>query len=197
MNATILNGGNGNARGRTCLTVREAAEKKLISEGWSVKVFNLEGMSIKPCRGCFACWLKHPGICAIKDDQEDILKALAVADLRVWITPITFGGYSSAFKKALDRSIPVLLPFFIKVGGEVHHPQRYPKQCKLAVFGTISGSDENSERIFKGLVRRNSLNIQASKTETAIINDHAGEAEIIAGVQELIRVLEIDKGEIA
>ena len=27
-------------------------------------------IAINPCRGCFACWLKHPGTCAVKDEQE-------------------------------------------------------------------------------------------------------------------------------
>ena len=189
MNAVILNGGDGNAAGATCRKIRDAAAKEFEARGWSVRTFDLEAMTIKPCLGCFGCWLKHPGTCVHKDDQEEILKAVAAEDVGVWITPVTFGGYSSTFKKMLDRSIPRVLPFFIRVGGEVHHPQRYPKPRKLAVIGTLARPDAETERIFRGLVGRNALNMQASRTETHLLAESAGDEEIGARVRELVGAL--------
>jgi multimeric flavodoxin WrbA len=186
MNAVILNGGDGNAAGAACRKIRDAAAKEFEARGWNVRTFDLDTMTIKPCLGCFGCWLKHPGTCVHKDDQEEILKALAAEDVGVWITPVTFGGYSSTFKKMLDRSIPRVLPFFIRVNGEVHHPQRYPKRRKLAVIGTVAGPDVEAERIFRGLADRNALNMQASRTETRLIAEGAGDEEIRARVREIV-----------
>ena len=191
MNAVIFNGSPANGQGTVSHRVREAAARELGSLGWTVKVFDLEAMNIKPCRGCFACWLKHPGTCAIQDDEEEILKAMASQDVALWISPVTFGGYASTLKKALDRAIPILLPFFIVMHGEIHHPQRYPRARRLLAVGTLEASNAEAERIFTTLVKRNALNLQAVRTESAFIYERTGDAEIAARIKNLIRAAEI------
>ena len=49
--------------------------QQLIKDKQDYKVIHTENMKISPCIGCNVCWLKTPGICAIKDDYEEILKA--------------------------------------------------------------------------------------------------------------------------
>jgi len=49
--------------------------------------------------GCFGCWNKTPGTCVMKDDSAKIAKAVVNSDLLIFLTPITFGGYSSELKK--------------------------------------------------------------------------------------------------
>ena len=63
-------------------------------------------------------------------------RALVHSDLVVFLTPVTFGGYSSELKKALDHVIPILQPFMQKRGGETRHPQRYVRRRDLLVIGT-------------------------------------------------------------
>ena len=146
---------------------------------WEVKAFALAGMNIKPCRGCFSCWVKTPGRCIIDDDdQEAILRATAVSDLVIWLTPITFGGYSPELKKALDRIIPILLPFFIKIRGETHHPLRYPQQRRLLVIGTQRQDDADSENIFHHLVHRNALNMGDVETATLVFSGDVSLADM-------------------
>jgi multimeric flavodoxin WrbA len=191
MNAIILNGGRGNGRGAACQKIKDATVKEFQSRGWAVRAFDLDAMSIKPCLGCFACWLKHPGTCAIQDDAAGYLRAFIASDAAVWITPVTFGGYSSALKKALDRTIPTILPFFIKTRGEIHHPQRYEKRRKLLAFGTLPETDAKAERIFSNLVQRNAINMNPLKTDACVVYENAGDAEVAARVKELIRAAEI------
>lgn len=185
MNAVILNGAPAGDRGAVSRKVREAMVEELRSRGWTVKIFDLESLNIKPCRGCFACWLKHPGTCAIKDDEEEILRALAADDLSVWISPVTFGGASSTLKKALDRMIPTLLPFFIKVRGEVHHPQRYDKRRRLIAVGTLDAPDPEAEKTFRGLAARTGLNMQAPGTAAGFVYNNSSDRDIAARVREL------------
>lgn len=187
MNILVLNGGPSGGRGGTCRLIRETVEIKSRAKGWNVTAYDLGGMAIKPCRGCFACWLKHPGTCAIKDDGELILKAMAGSDAQVWITPVAFGGYSPALKKALDRSIPNLLPFFIKVHDEVHHPQRYENRRSFTVFGTLASPDAEAERIFHNLVLRNALNLGSVITESRVLYEDAERAGIAGLVEELLQ----------
>lgn len=186
MNILILNGGPSGGRGGTCRAIRETVENGSRAKGWNVTAFDLDGMAIKACRGCFACWLKHPGTCAIKDDEELILKAMAGSDVQVWITPVKFGGYSAALKKSLDRFIPISLPFFTRRQGEVHHPLRYEKRPSLLVLGTVPSPDAEAERIFHGLVRRNAINLDAARAGSHVFQEGAAAAEIAGRVKELL-----------
>ena len=136
-------------------------------------------MDIQPCRGCFSCWVKTPGRCIIQgDDQEAILRATAASDLVIWLTPITFGGYAPELKKALDRIIPVLLPFFIKIRGETHHPLRYPRQRRLLAIGTQKQEDADSEAVFRRLVRRNALNMGDVEAATLVFSGDVSLADM-------------------
>ncbi len=178
MNVLILNGGPADGRGALHRRIKEIAENEGRSRGFTVQAFDLDGLDIKPCRGCFACWLKHPGTCAIKDEQEPVLRAMAAADIAIWITPVTFGGYSSALKKSLDRMIPNILPFFIKVRGEVHHPARYNRRQRLAVLGTLPSPDEAAAAIFRGLVERNAINLHLTETRATVIGEGLDEGAL-------------------
>ena len=170
MKAIFLKGSP--AAGQDPLSNRAAATVTAMmkAKGWETKSFALAGMDIHPCRGCFSCWVKTPGICVFKDDgQEPILRAWAEADLIAMLTPITFGGYAPELKKALDRIIPVLLPFFIKIHGETHHPQRYPRPRRLLAIGTQKQEDADSEGVFRRLVRRNALNMGDVNTSIVVL----------------------------
>jgi multimeric flavodoxin WrbA len=179
MKAVFLKGSP--AAGQDPLSNRAAAAvmAALKARGWQTKAFALAGMDIKPCRGCFSCWVKTPGICVIRDDgQEPILRAWAEADLVALLTPITFGGYAPELKKALDRIIPVLLPFFIKIRGEAHHPQRYPLRRRLLAIGTQRQEDADSENNFCRIVRRNALNMGDIEATTLVFSGDVPLADI-------------------
>lgn len=166
--------------GRDPLSNRAAAAVSALlkSRGWETKAFPLAAMDIKACRGCFSCWTRTPGRCIIQDDdQEAILRAWAGAERIILLTPVTFGGYGPELKKALDRVIPVLLPFFIRVRGETHHPQRYPLPRRLLAVGTLKQEDDESEGAFRRLVGRNALNM-GDVEATALV--FSGDASLAA-----------------
>ena len=81
------------------------------------------------------------------------------SDLLVWLTPVTFGGYSSKLKKALDRIIPILLPYFNVYHGQIHHQLRYKKYPKLIVIG-VQEPGVDYEETFVALAGRNMLNFR-------------------------------------
>ena len=166
--------------GRDPLSNRAAAavSAALKARGWDTKAFALAGMDIQPCRGCFSCWVKTPGRCVIHDDEEAILGATAASDRVIWLTPITFGGYSPELKKALDRIIPILLPFFAKVRGETHHPLRYPRPRRLLAIGTLKQEDADSEGVFRHLVGRNALNMGDVAAATVVFSGDTSIADM-------------------
>ncbi len=58
-----------------------------------------------------------PGECARDDDGRRVAREVIRSNLAVFLTPVTFGGYSSVLKGAVDRLIPLGSPFFARVGG--------------------------------------------------------------------------------
>jgi multimeric flavodoxin WrbA len=112
------------------------------------------------------------------DDPARYIAKLAVdSDLLVLITPVLFGCYSPEVKKALERLIPNISPFFVKINGEVHHKSRYSGYAGLVCIGILPGPDPESERIFKTLAGRNAINFHAPSHSAAIIYDGQSDGE--------------------
>ena len=70
------------------------------------EVLNTSDMKIAHCMGCNMCWLKTPGVCAIKDDYEGIIKKLVGAE-NLWLVSDTrFGFVDWRGKRVMDRIVP-------------------------------------------------------------------------------------------
>jgi multimeric flavodoxin WrbA len=114
----------------------------------------MQEIAVAWCQGCFECWTHTPGICKIDDAGRSLAEAVAKSDVLVYLTPITFGGYSSELKKALDRSLGILLPFFKRIDGEVHNAQRYAHRLAIGVMATLEHADAEAETTLRMLVTR-------------------------------------------
>ena len=89
---------------------------------------------IRPCIGCFGCWLKTPGKCVLRDGYEVMGKAFSECDRLVIISKCNYGSYSPFVKNVLDRSIGYISPFFEIRNGEMHHRRRYNNHIKITVY---------------------------------------------------------------
>jgi hypothetical protein len=159
MKALILDGGRKGAV--STATAQLALAEILFGGGWSVTTITLAEQKIAYCLGCFECWTKTPGACRIDDDGRTVTAAMLASDLVVYLSPITFGGYSSELKKALDRSICLVSPFFTRIDGEVHHKARYEHYPSLLGLGVLAAPDAEQEALFGRLLMRNALNLHA------------------------------------
>ena len=127
-----------------------------------VDVMVLRDENIGPCLGCFGCWLRTPGKCVVKDAGYDLPKRVIQSDVLFLLTPVNFGMYSSELKKAMDRyACPLLLPFFEKIDGEIHHAKRYEKYPKIIAIGVLPRHDRECEDSFAKLVARNGINLHS------------------------------------
>lgn len=129
----------------------------------------LRDVAVAPCLGCFECWTRSPGVCKTRDAGRDLARAYVRAHLVAFVTPVTFGGYSSELKKALDRMICVELPFFRRRDGEGRHPARYARRPALLVIGVLPQPVPAQERIFHALARRNALNMLPSAFASHVV----------------------------
>jgi len=159
----------------------EIAAVALRRAGWRVEALVLREIDVAPCLGCFGCWVKTPGVCVIDDAGRDVAGRMIQSDLLVYLTPLTFGGYSSELKKALDRSIPNISPLFRLVRGEVHHVKRYARNPRVVGIGVCASapSDPEEEELFETLVHRNAINLHAPTDGACVIRaeieEEAGE----------------------
>ena len=89
------------------------------------EIVNTSDMKIAHCMGCNQCWLKTPGICAIKDDYENILKKLVKADSLWLVSNTQFGFLDYKGKRVMDRIMPMLnMPIGFR-DGWMRHELRY------------------------------------------------------------------------
>ncbi len=191
MKALIFDGGR---KGETALDpIRGVVEKEMSDAGWEVETLPLRDMDIAPCTGCFKCWTKTPGICVIDDTGREVTRKLVRSDLLVILTPVTFGGYSSEVKKALDRSLGWMLPYFTKVQGKTHHKPRYKRYPDLLAIGTLPQPDEELEALFRDLVDRNAINAHSPNHVAAVITEGSGPEEVRERVSDLLRATGVVK----
>lgn len=115
------------------------------------RIFYPHLMHIAYCRGCYTCWFKTPGVCAIEDDMSEIRRELDQADLIILASPVYVDGFSAQTKTVLDRIIPMFDPL-ISVDGEGHcrhgllHAERQrPKALLISCCGFAEV--DNFERI--------------------------------------------------
>jgi multimeric flavodoxin WrbA len=166
--------------------IRRLLTEELSDNGIEVDVRSLRDVNLAPCLGCFRCWTDTPGICVIDDEARNLAKSAIQSDVLVYLTPITFGGYSSELKKAVDRIICLVLPFFKKVNGEVHHHRRYASYPRLLAIGTTSPEDTESVSIFKTLVSRNAINLHCPGHGALALLEETSEGETRAGIKSLL-----------
>ncbi|MBQ7073423.1 MAG: flavodoxin family protein [Bacteroidales bacterium] len=94
-------------------------------KGDAVEVLNTSDKRIAHCMGCNMCWLKTPGVCAIKDDYEGIIKKLVGAE-NLWLVSDTrFGFVDWHGKLVMDRIVPMLNMYIEFRDGSERHELRY------------------------------------------------------------------------
>ncbi len=97
-----------------------------VGEQTEVERFDVHGLRVNPCRGCFNCWFQTPGRCTQQDDAAGVMDTLDRADAVVLAAPLYFDGLPGPVKTLLDRMVCRVEPFFSvdAEGRSVHHPRR-------------------------------------------------------------------------
>ena len=181
MKAILL---DGSSQGdRTGERIGAALRAQLEASGRDVKHVLLRERKIGNCAGDFYCWIRSPGICNIDDDNRVIAQGIVASDLVVYLTPVTFGGYSSNLKRMVDHQIQNISPFFTTIEGEIHHKTRYANNPDLLAVGWMDSPDERVAAVFGHLVQRNALNLHARTSVAAVVTADLTDGELQAAAQ--------------
>lgn len=70
-----------------------------------VKTITLRDKDIHPCMGCFSCWTKTPGKCAIQDDMQNIYQDILESDIIIESLPLYFAGMPSRMRMMTERCL--------------------------------------------------------------------------------------------
>ena len=114
--------------------------------GAEVDVVDLCPLTIKHCRGCYSCWLVHPGVCVHNDDMAAVMERFQAADIVVFISPLNAYGTSSHIKVFLDRTLAYTKEGFLPTPGglirnTVRYPHRWPKKLAYLLVGAFPGEE--------------------------------------------------------
>lgn len=184
MQVTVLNGAanSGNLGERLAKLLTEELANQAATE-----VVPLGAEAIDSCSGCFGCWTRTPGQCWKEDTGRQLAGQAVRSDLLVFLTPVTFGGYSADLKKAVDRMIPLLSPYHLRVTGEVQG-KGLPR---LLAVGWMDGSDVEAVRLFSRLVERNGQTFHAPAAVAEVVDGRADDGELRGRLQAALRKVQV------
>ena len=148
----------------TSRRVLASLQANLEIPGWETQSVTLRDKKIGVCAGDFYCWMRSPGLCNTDDDNRIIAEQVIQSDLVILLTPVTFGGFSSQLKRIMDHLIQNISPFFTTINGEIHHQKRYERYPNILVIGWMDELDTKAESVFRHLVHRMSINMNAATT---------------------------------
>jgi multimeric flavodoxin WrbA len=161
MKITILDGQN-SKENTSWISYIQDLVAQLKDHGHAVRHIVLMDKNIHTCTGCFGCWVNTPGVCVIADDSREINRVVINSDFVLWASPLVMGFPSAYLKTKLDRSIPLVHPYFEVVNNEAHHLPRYEK---YPVFGLLVQPEEpdhsESVDIVNQVFARTALNIKS------------------------------------
>ncbi len=149
---------------------------RLQALGHTVEKLDLRALDIKGCSGCFGCWVKTPGECIKRDDSATVCRAAIRSDLLLLASPMTMGFTTALLKRSADQMIPLLHPYFVVEGGEIHHRARYARYPKLGLLvGAGPDTDTEDIEIATAMWRRMARDMKSTLAFTAVADRAAEE----------------------
>lgn len=168
-----------------------ALEEELGDAGWDTRSILLRELRVMSCLGCFKCWDTTPGLCIQqKDEAQGVVEKVIQSELLVFLTPLTFGGYSSDLKKIIERFLGLLQPGVTTKTGESHHLKRYDRYPSLLACAVTEAWDDEEVTIFSRLIDRHSLNFYPPKHKAGVFVAGEDKNKTREKIQSLLQGME-------
>jgi multimeric flavodoxin WrbA len=135
-----------------------------------LKVVRLGDQPITACIGCWTCWLKTPGRCAMKDQMAEACPDYINSDTVILLMDTAQGFISYQAKAFLDRTIPHYHPYIEVVDGECHHVARYQRYPDMVFYYNTDGLTNQEEQVIEDYLYRTAYHFK-SKAYRILIED--------------------------
>jgi len=139
---------------------------------------DLRAREVKNCTGCWSCWQKTPGRCALKD-LDDFYAAYINADRLVLFIQVSCDFISGRLKTLFDRMIPHYLPYTNYQAGESIHYPRYERYPDVEVFFKGTFRNQEARQLFEDYLRRVTYQFHIKKTTVQSIDEYAEEGATV------------------
>ncbi len=113
--------------------------------------------NIRPCIGCFGCWVKTPGRCVLRDGYESLGELFSQCDRLDILSRCTYGSLSPFVKNVIDRAISYNSPHFTLRNGELHHKRRYKNVITVNAY-FYGDTTEDEQQLARRIVKANMVN---------------------------------------
>lgn len=150
MKVIAFNGSPRRSNGTTDILM-EAFLDGARSAGAEVEKHHAIDLDINGCRGCFNCWWVTPGKCVQRDQMDQILPAIAEADVLLLGTPIYGRNVTNYLQRVLERTFVLTLPEMEVREGETHHPGRVSRFPRMVLAATCGFPDSSNFDIVRAL----------------------------------------------
>jgi len=177
------------------MPIQGILEEELDEVGVKTESILLHQTQVKSCIGCFRCWYTTPGICSgVKNDEaNEITKKVIQSEWVIFLTPLTFGGYSSELKKIIERMLGLLQPGMTRKKGESHHIKRYDRYPSILAFAVTEIIDNEEEQLFKTLIKRHSHNFYPPQYKAEVFQAEEDTNRIRSAIKRILKEMEVNK----
>lgn len=170
MKIVILNG-NDDPHNRVFEDKLAQLGTTLQAAGHTSTCIDLRDLKMSYCIGCFGCWVKTPGECVTRDESALVCRAVINSDFTLWAAPLKIGFPSALLKKVMDKSIPLIHPYFAIVNNEAHHRARYGHYPRLGLLVQPEADTDSADmELVTDIFSRTALNMK-SRLEFALTTD--------------------------
>lgn len=132
---------------------------------------DINDIKIKNCVGCWSCWWKTPGKCAIKDTAETLYKEYIKSDEVVILFRTVNGFIDGNGKTFLDRLIQHYLPYIKLRNGECGHLKRYDTYPVFNFYFEKEGLSKEEMEVIKNYLARTAYHFQSPCREILYKNN--------------------------
>ena len=150
MKILVFNGSPRKSHGTTDVLLETFIEGAR-SSGADVEKHHIVDLNIGGCRGCFNCWWVTPGKCIQRDVMDQLIPAIAEADVMLLGTPIYGRNVTHYTQKLLERTFVFSLPEMVSKEGETQHPGRIRKFPFIVLAATCGFPDSSNFDIVRAL----------------------------------------------
>lgn len=111
-----------------------SVETSLVHRRHRVTQYAMRDKVVADCQRCYGCWVKSPGECLLPDSSMELRRLFVESDVVVLASPLVMGYPTALLQRAIDRLLPLLLPYWEASEHGMRHEGRYEKLPSLALL---------------------------------------------------------------